>query len=258
MAVKSSRAVFEVLREISTADGASGAAEIARMLKLPLTTAARALNTLEAAGYVRAPQRLGKVRRRKIGSAPCLRFHGAVSDPRSRAALSATADAAVGPQFLAVRSAWMVRGPDRADHRHELDRERGADRRDATADLGRAIAGDACAASRTPNSRARAEASGAPRSCANSASASACRATPIRSVRWRAAATIWLSLCSDPSRSVLAVRRARGVDRQRGDMSARRSIRRARSSRRCRIVAPGRGALIPHYEHVDPDDIRLG
>ncbi len=52
MAVKSSRAVFEVLREISRADGALGAADIARMLKLPLTTAARALNTLEAAGYV--------------------------------------------------------------------------------------------------------------------------------------------------------------------------------------------------------------
>lgn len=52
MAVKSSRAVFEVLREISRADTALGAADIARMLKLPLTTAARALNTLEAAGYV--------------------------------------------------------------------------------------------------------------------------------------------------------------------------------------------------------------
>jgi DNA-binding IclR family transcriptional regulator len=44
--------VFEVLREIAKADDALGAADIARMLKLPLTTAARALNTLEAAGYV--------------------------------------------------------------------------------------------------------------------------------------------------------------------------------------------------------------
>lgn len=52
MAVKSSRVVFEVLREISRADGALGSADIAKMLSLPLTTAARALNTLEAAGYV--------------------------------------------------------------------------------------------------------------------------------------------------------------------------------------------------------------
>lgn len=52
MAVKSSRAIFEVLREISVADRALSAADIATMLKLPLTSAARALNTLEAAGYV--------------------------------------------------------------------------------------------------------------------------------------------------------------------------------------------------------------
>jgi DNA-binding IclR family transcriptional regulator len=52
LAVKSSRAVFEVLREISKADTALGAADVARMLKLPITTAARALSTLEAAGYV--------------------------------------------------------------------------------------------------------------------------------------------------------------------------------------------------------------
>jgi IclR family acetate operon transcriptional repressor len=51
LAVKSSRAVFEVLREVSMADGPIGAAEIARTLSLPLTTAVRALNTLEAAGY---------------------------------------------------------------------------------------------------------------------------------------------------------------------------------------------------------------
>lgn len=52
MAVKSSRAVFAVLREISTAGGLTSAAEIARKLQLPVTTAARALNTLEASGYV--------------------------------------------------------------------------------------------------------------------------------------------------------------------------------------------------------------
>ena len=51
MAVKSSRVVFQVLREISAADVPVGAAEIARTLSLPITTAARALNTLEAAGY---------------------------------------------------------------------------------------------------------------------------------------------------------------------------------------------------------------
>jgi DNA-binding IclR family transcriptional regulator len=52
LAVKSSRAVFEVLREISKADAALGAADVARSLSLPITTSARALATLEAAGYV--------------------------------------------------------------------------------------------------------------------------------------------------------------------------------------------------------------
>ena len=52
MAVKSSRAVFAVLRAIATTGGVSSAAEIAKKLQLPITTATRALNTLEAAGYV--------------------------------------------------------------------------------------------------------------------------------------------------------------------------------------------------------------
>ena len=52
MAVKSSRAVFEVLREISKAGTALGAADVAKILSLPITTAARALSTLEAAGFV--------------------------------------------------------------------------------------------------------------------------------------------------------------------------------------------------------------
>ena len=52
MAVKSSRVVFEVLREISAADEPLGAIEVARSLSAPITTVARALNTLEAAGYV--------------------------------------------------------------------------------------------------------------------------------------------------------------------------------------------------------------
>jgi DNA-binding IclR family transcriptional regulator len=52
LAVKSSRAVFEVLREISKAGTALGAADVAKILSLPITTAARALSTLEAAGFV--------------------------------------------------------------------------------------------------------------------------------------------------------------------------------------------------------------
>ncbi len=52
MAVKSSRDVFEVLQVISKADGPLGAADLAKLLGLPITTAARALSTLEAAGYV--------------------------------------------------------------------------------------------------------------------------------------------------------------------------------------------------------------
>jgi DNA-binding IclR family transcriptional regulator len=52
LAVKSSRAVFEVLREVSKADAPLGAGDAAKTLGLPLTTAARALSTLEAAGFV--------------------------------------------------------------------------------------------------------------------------------------------------------------------------------------------------------------
>jgi DNA-binding IclR family transcriptional regulator len=52
LAVKSSRAVFEVLRVVAAAGAPLGAAEIARLLSLPTTTAVRALSTLEAAGYV--------------------------------------------------------------------------------------------------------------------------------------------------------------------------------------------------------------
>jgi DNA-binding IclR family transcriptional regulator len=51
LAVKSSRVVFQVLQEMCSAQMPLGAAEIAKLLSVPMTTAARALSTLEAAGY---------------------------------------------------------------------------------------------------------------------------------------------------------------------------------------------------------------
>jgi len=51
LAVKSSRVIFEALREIAQARAPLSAAEIAKTLSVPLTTAARALTTLEAVGY---------------------------------------------------------------------------------------------------------------------------------------------------------------------------------------------------------------
>jgi DNA-binding IclR family transcriptional regulator len=51
LAVKSSRVIFEALREIAQASGPLSAAEIAKILSVPVTTAARALNTLEVVGY---------------------------------------------------------------------------------------------------------------------------------------------------------------------------------------------------------------
>jgi DNA-binding IclR family transcriptional regulator len=51
LAVKSSKVIFEALREIAQADAPLSAAEIAKTLSVPLTTAARALTTLEAVGY---------------------------------------------------------------------------------------------------------------------------------------------------------------------------------------------------------------
>lgn len=52
LAVKSSRAVFDALAAIAASPGPLGAAELARKLALPVSSAARALSTLEAAGYV--------------------------------------------------------------------------------------------------------------------------------------------------------------------------------------------------------------
>lgn len=49
--MKSSKVIFEALREIAQASAPLSAAEIAKMLSVPLTTAARALSTLEAVGY---------------------------------------------------------------------------------------------------------------------------------------------------------------------------------------------------------------
>jgi DNA-binding IclR family transcriptional regulator len=51
LAVRSSKVIFEALREIAQARAPLSAAEIAKMLSVPLTTAARALSTLEAVGY---------------------------------------------------------------------------------------------------------------------------------------------------------------------------------------------------------------
>jgi DNA-binding IclR family transcriptional regulator len=51
LAVKSSKVIFDALREIAQAGAPLSAAEIAKILSVPLTTAARALTTLEAVGY---------------------------------------------------------------------------------------------------------------------------------------------------------------------------------------------------------------
>jgi DNA-binding IclR family transcriptional regulator len=51
LAVKSSKVIFEALREIAQARAPLSAAEIAKILSVPVTTAARALNTLEGVGY---------------------------------------------------------------------------------------------------------------------------------------------------------------------------------------------------------------
>ena len=51
MAVKSSKSVFRVLRQLAGEERPIGAADLAKELSLPMTTAVRALSTLEAAGY---------------------------------------------------------------------------------------------------------------------------------------------------------------------------------------------------------------
>ena len=51
MAVKSSKSVFKVLHRLAAEERPIGAADLAKELSLPMTTAVRALSTLEAAGY---------------------------------------------------------------------------------------------------------------------------------------------------------------------------------------------------------------
>ncbi|MDB5511921.1 MAG: hypothetical protein JWR08_1404 [Enterovirga sp.] len=56
MSVKSSWTVFRVLRHLSDETGPLNAADLAGRLSIPVTTAARALATLEAAGYAERHQ----------------------------------------------------------------------------------------------------------------------------------------------------------------------------------------------------------
>jgi DNA-binding IclR family transcriptional regulator len=51
VAVKSSKSVFRALRQLAGEERPTGAADLAKELSLPMTTAVRALSTLEAAGY---------------------------------------------------------------------------------------------------------------------------------------------------------------------------------------------------------------
>ena len=79
MAVKSSRPVFLVLRALAEAERPLSAGELSGALDLPTTTAARALATLEAAGYAERWQASARfalgpaARTLAFGSRPCAR-----------------------------------------------------------------------------------------------------------------------------------------------------------------------------------------
>ena len=115
MSVKSSATVFHALRQLAVAPRPLSAAELARMLTVPVTTAARALNTLEAAGYAERHQGSPPLRHRHLGPHPRVCVHGAVPRPRPRDALSPAVDTGDRAHIVPVRSSGLVRRSDRSD-----------------------------------------------------------------------------------------------------------------------------------------------
>ena len=259
MAVKSSRAVFEVLREISRADGALGAADIARMLKLPLTTAARALNTLEAAGYVLRQNGSARFVVGKSGQRLAYAFMAqfpirdlALPYLQQLTLLSGHSSSLfVRLGWYAVRIALitgtssivnvapigetrpLTSGAPSLAMLAQLPDDEFARALERSSQPGRANLRDQCERIRVQGY--------------------AYHVSPLESGGYDLAFSV-----SDQGRSVLASVALEGLMLDMGHVRAQIDQARQVVSVLQDIVMRGRGALVPHYEHVDPDEIDLG
>ncbi len=259
MAVKSSRVVFEALRELAQAGAPLSAAEIAKILSVPLTTAARALNTLEAVGY--AVRANGSARFVLGKSGQRLAYAFMAQFPIRDLALPYLQQLTLltgHSSSLFIRLGWYA-------VRIAL------------------ISGTSSIVNVAPIGEARSLTSGAPslvmlaqlaeaefaRAVAHSGERNAaplreaCERIRIQGYAWQVSPLesggydLAFPL-ANPTRLMLASIALEGLIV--GVEDSRRQIDQARD-----VVAPlqqllqqGSSELIPHYEHIDPDEIRLG
>lgn len=259
MAVKSSRVVFEVLREISSTDAALGAGDLAKSLKLPLTTAARALNTLEAAGFVMRQNGSARFIIGKSGQRLAYAFMGqfpirdlALPYLQQLTLLSGHSSS------LFVRLGWyairiaLISGTSSIVNVAPIGETR---------PLISGAPSLAMLAQLPDDEFARAIARGGPSAGANlrdlceriRVQGYAYHVSPLESGGYDLAFPI-----GDPARSILASVALEGLlvslDNSRALIDQALQVISALQD----IVARGSDALVPHYEHVDPDEIDLG
>ena len=259
MAVKSSRAVFEVLREISKADTALGAADVAKILSLPITTAARALSTLEAAGYVIRQNGSAKFITGKSGQRLAYAFMAQF--PIRDLALPYLQQLTLLSGYsssLFVRLGWysvriaLISGTSSIVNLAPIGETRpltsSAPSLAMLAQLPEEELNRALARSTQParaNLREQCE--------RIRVQGYAYHVSSLESGGYDLAFPV-----SDPSRSVLASIALEGLlislENSRGQIDQARQVISVLQG----IVARGSDALVPHYEHVDPDEIDLG
>jgi len=259
LAVKSSRVVFEALREISQAPAPLSAAEIAKILSVPVTTAARALNTLEAVGYAVRSNASAKFVLGKSGQRLAYAFMAqfpirdlALPYLQQLTLLSGHSSS------LFIRLGWYA-------VRIAL------------------ITGTSSIVNVAPIGEARPLTSGAPslvmlaqlpiaefaRAAARNADSAAatlhesCERIRVQGYAWQVSPLesggydLAFAL-SDPERSLFAAVALEGLIVSAEDSRQQIDQARAVIAPLQEIMAQGSSELIPHYEHIDPDDIALG
>lgn len=259
LAVKSSRVIFEALRELAQASAPLSAAEIAKILTVPVTTAARALNTLEAVGYAVRANGSAKFALGKAGQRLAYAFMAqfpirdlALPYLQQLTLLSGHSSS------LFIRLGWYA-------VRIAL------------------ISGTSSIVNVAPIGEARPLTSSAPslvmlaqltesefvRALERSTEKNltqlreACERIRVQGYAWQVSPLesggydLAFPL-SDPSRSILASVALEGLIV--GVEDSRQQIDQARTviAPLQEILAQGSSELIPHYEHIDPDEIRLG
>jgi DNA-binding IclR family transcriptional regulator len=258
LAVKSSRVVFEALREISRAPAPLSAAEIAKILSVPVTTAARALNTLEAVGYAVRTNASAKFVLGKSGQRLAYAFMAqfpirdlALPYLQQLTLLSGHSSSLfIRLGWYAVRIA-LITGTSSIVNVAPIGEARpltsGAPSlvmlaQLSVAEFTRAVAHNADgagAALHESGERIRVQ-------------GYAWQVSPLESGGYDLAFPL-----SDPDRSLFAAVALEGLIVSAEDSRQRIDQARAVVAPLQEIMAQGSSELIPHYEHIDPDEIRL-